>query len=194
MVDCYEALERLSKLKADGVLTEDEFAAEKAKLLSEPGDAAPPPPTSGPAGSRRRGWRALWLVLLALIAIAILIAISAARTFGGNLFLGAVIGMIMIHTDLLNAWSVAGMDPADIPTASAWFGLYDINLVGYQGHVIPVVIAVWLMSALEKKLHKIVPEIIDLAQRIFGEEPAHDSSGGRNSGHPGTDATRGVGA
>ncbi|NML13378.1 host attachment protein [Azohydromonas caseinilytica] len=34
----------------------------------------------------------------------------------------------------------------------------------------------------------------DLAQRIFGEEPAHDSSGGRNSGHPGTDATRGVGA
>ena len=43
-----------------------------------------------------------------------------------------------------------------------WFGLYDIKLVGYQGHVIPVVIAVWLMSAIEKKLHKIVPEIIDL--------------------------------
>ena len=98
----------------------------------------------------------------AFVFLPILIAISAARTFGGNLFLGAVIGMIMIHTDLLNAWSVAGMDPADIPTASAWFGLYDINLVGYQGHVIPVVIAVWLMSALEKKLHKIVPEIIDL--------------------------------
>ena len=43
-----------------------------------------------------------------------------------------------------------------------WFGLYDINLVGYQGHVIHVVIAVWLMSVIEKKLHKIVPEIIDL--------------------------------
>ena len=98
----------------------------------------------------------------AFVFLPILIAISAARTFGGNLFLGAVIGMIMIHTDLLNAWSVAGMDPSQIPTASAWFGLYDINLVGYQGHVIPVVIAVWLMSALEKKLHKIVPEIIDL--------------------------------
>ena len=98
----------------------------------------------------------------AFVFLPILIAISAARSFGGNLFLGAVIGMIMIHTDLLNAWSVAGMDPSQIPTASAWFGLYDINLVGYQGHVIPVVIAVWLMSALEKKLHKIVPEIIDL--------------------------------
>ena len=98
----------------------------------------------------------------AFVYLPILIAISAAKAFGGNQFLGAVIGMIMIHSDLINAWSVSGMDKADIPTASAWFGLYDIKLVGYQGHVIPVVIAVWLMSVIEKKLHKIVPEIIDL--------------------------------
>lgn len=98
----------------------------------------------------------------AFVYLPILIAISAARAFGGNLFLGAVIGMIMIHSDLINAWSVSGMNAADIPTASVWFGLYDIKLVGYQGHVIPVIIAVWLMSVIEKKLHKIVPEIIDL--------------------------------
>lgn len=90
----------------------------------------------------------------------ILIAVSAARVFGGNLFLGAVIGMIMVHPDLMNAWSVATAE--SVPQATAWFGLYNIDLVGYQGHVIPVVIAVWFMSALEKKLHKIVPEIIDL--------------------------------
>lgn len=90
----------------------------------------------------------------------VLIAISAARVFGGNMFLGAVIGMIMIHPDLMNAWNVAGAD--SIPTASVWFGAYDINLVGYQGHVIPVVIAVWFMSFIEKRLHKIVPEMIDL--------------------------------
>lgn len=98
----------------------------------------------------------------AFVYLPILIAISAAKTFGGNQFLGAVIGMIMIHSDLLNAWSVSGLSAAEIPTASAWFGLYDIQLVGYQGHVIPVIIAVWLMSVIEKKLHKIVPEIIDL--------------------------------
>ena len=98
----------------------------------------------------------------AFVYLPILIAISAAKVFGGNQFLGAVIGMIMIHSDLINAWSVSGMDASQIPTASAWFGLYDIKLVGYQGHVIPVVIAVWLMSVIEKKLHKIVPEIIDL--------------------------------
>lgn len=96
----------------------------------------------------------------AFVFLPILIGISAARVFGGNIFLGAVIGMIMIHTDLLNAWSVATADA--IPTADAWFGLYSIRLVGYQGHVIPVVIAVWFMSMLEKKLHKIVPEMIDL--------------------------------
>ena len=90
----------------------------------------------------------------------VLIAFSAARVFGGNPFLGAVIGMVMIHPDLLNAWAVAGAD--SIPTASVWFGLYNINLTGYQGHVIPVVIAVFFMSKLEKKLHKIVPEMFDL--------------------------------
>lgn len=90
----------------------------------------------------------------------ILIAYSAAKVFGGNPFLGAVIGMVMIHPDLLNAWSVAGAE--SIPTASVWFGLYQINLTGYQGHVIPVVIAVFFMSKLEKKLHKLVPEMLDL--------------------------------
>ena len=90
----------------------------------------------------------------------ILIAISTAKVFGGNLFLGAVIGMIMIHPNLINAWNVVGME--SVPQFSVWFGLYDIGQVGYQGHVIPIVISVWFMSKLEKKLHQIVPEVIDL--------------------------------
>ena len=100
----------------------------------------------------------------AFVFLPILVAVSAARVFGGNIFLGAVIGMIMVHTDLVNAWSVSGMIEAGqtIPTADVWFGLYKINMTGYQGHVIPVIIAVWFMCFLEKKLHKIVPEMIDL--------------------------------
>lgn len=98
----------------------------------------------------------------AFVFLPILIAVSAAKTFGGNIYLGAVVGMIMIHSGLINAWNVAGMSAAEIPKASVWFGLYEVSLVGYQGHVIPVVIAVWFMSTIEKKLHKIVPEIIDL--------------------------------
>ncbi len=98
----------------------------------------------------------------AFVFLPVLIAISAAKTFGGNTFLGAVIGMIMIHPNLMNAWNVASALPGDIPTASVWFGLYSINLVGYKGHVIPVIIAVWVMSFIEKRLHKVVPEMIDL--------------------------------
>ncbi len=94
----------------------------------------------------------------------ILIAYSAAKAFGGNPYLGAVIGMIMIHPNLVNAWSVAGMMEAGtpIPSVSVWFGLYDVNLVGYQGSVIPVIIAVWVMCFIEKRLHKIVPAMFDL--------------------------------
>ena len=107
-----------------------------------------------------------WYGILDLFAntaftfLPILIAVSAARVFGGNIFLGAVIGMIMIHPNLINAWSVASMDAADIPV---WhlFG-FSIRQVGYQGHVIPVIIAVWIMCKLENWLHKHVPEMIDI--------------------------------
>lgn len=90
----------------------------------------------------------------------ILIAFSAAKTFGANPFLGAVIGMIMIHPNLQNAWTVAteGVQA----TQSVWFGLYSIDMVGYQGHVIPVVIAVWVLAFIEKRLHKVVPAMLDL--------------------------------
>lgn len=72
----------------------------------------------------------------------------------------AVSSMIMIHTNLLNAWSIAGMEASEIPVWNL-FG-FPIRQVGYQGHVIPVIIAVWLMCQLEKWLHKHVPEMIDL--------------------------------
>ena len=90
----------------------------------------------------------------------VLIAVSAAKVFGGTIYLGAVIGMIMIHPNLISAWSVASMEASEIPVWT-FFG-YTVRQVGYQGHVIPVIIAVWFMCLLEKKLHKIVPEMIDL--------------------------------
>lgn len=90
----------------------------------------------------------------------ILIAYSAGKVFGANPFLSAVIGMIMIHPDLQNAWSVAteGVQA----TQSVWFGLYSVDMVGYQGHVIPVIISVWVLAQIEKRLHKIVPAMLDL--------------------------------
>lgn len=97
---------------------------------------------------------------VAYVFLPILIAYSAGKAFGGNPYLGAVIGMLMIHPDLQNAWTVASQGV--LVKQSVWFGLYEIDLIGYQGHVIPVIIAVWVMCFIEKRLHKIVPEMFDL--------------------------------
>ena len=87
----------------------------------------------------------------------VLVAVSASRVFGGNTFLGAVIGLLMIHTNLVNAWSAGTVE---IPVWHLFF--FNVPQVGYQGHVIPVILAVFLMCVIEKWLHKHVPEVIDL--------------------------------
>ena len=97
---------------------------------------------------------------IAYTFLQILIAFSAAKAFGANQYLGAVIGMIMIHPSLQNAYTVATEGVQQ--TQSVFFGLFKIDMVGYQGHVIPVIIAVWILAVIEKKLHKIVPEVLDL--------------------------------
>ena len=106
-----------------------------------------------------------WYSFLDLVAntafalLPVLVAVSAARVFGGNLFLGAVIGLMMVHPALINAWTVGSYE-GTIPTWHLFF--FNVQQVGYQGHVIPVILAVLLMSTVEKWLHKKVPEMIDL--------------------------------
>ena len=107
-----------------------------------------------------------WYSFLDLVAntafalLPVLVAISAARVFGGNIFLGAVIGLMMVHPALINAWTVSNYAAGEIPTWHLFF--FKVPQVGYQGHVIPVILAVLLMSTVEKWLHKKVPEMIDL--------------------------------
>lgn len=96
----------------------------------------------------------------------VLVAISAAKVFGANEFLGAVMGLMMVHSALTNGWNAAaGYDKWYLLGHALKIGDYtfgQVNQLGYQGHVIPVVISVWIMSKIESKLHKIVPEVIDL--------------------------------
>ena len=88
----------------------------------------------------------------------ILIGYSATKVFGGNPYLGAVLAMFLIHPDLQNAYTVS----EGVQQSFSIFGLYNVNMVGYQGHVIPIIMASLILATVEKKLHKIVPEIIDL--------------------------------
>ena len=112
-----------------------------------------------------------WYAFLDMVAntafayLPVIVSISAARVFGGNIFLGAVIGLAMIHSTLTNGWNAAGGYDVWYLFGHFQIGNYtlgQINVLGYQGHVIPVMIAVWIMCKLENWLHKHVPEMIDL--------------------------------
>lgn len=94
----------------------------------------------------------------AYVFLPVLIGFSGGKVFGGNPFLGGIIGMIMVHPNLQNAWTMTG----GIDRYLDVFGLWQIPMVGYQGHVISVIIAVFVMCQIEKFLHKRVPAMFDL--------------------------------
>ncbi|SHJ05928.1 sucrose-specific PTS transporter subunit IIBC [Propionispora hippei] len=98
----------------------------------------------------------------AFIFLPVLIAFSAAREFGANPFLAAVLGGLLIHPDLQNAWTVGGGIKGTIDV----FGLA-IAAVGYQGTVLPVLIAVWFMAFVEKNIRKAVPNALDILLTPF---------------------------
>ena len=87
----------------------------------------------------------------------VLIGFSATKKFGGNPYLGAAMGMIMVHPDLLNAYALG--TGAEIPNWSV-FGL-SIPSVGYQGTVLPILLVSFILATIEKKLHKITPSWLD---------------------------------
>ncbi|MTN35770.1 PTS sucrose transporter subunit IIABC [Turicibacter sanguinis] len=90
----------------------------------------------------------------------VLIGFSATKIFGGTPVLGAVIGAIMIHPDLLNGYSY-GQALLD-GTVPAWsiFG-YQIAKVGYQGTVLPVIVSSFVLAKIERKTRKVVPPMFD---------------------------------
>lgn len=89
----------------------------------------------------------------------VLIGFSATKKFGGNPYLGAAMGMIMVHPDLLNAYNLAATPAGDIPLWNI-FG-WDIPAVGYQGTVLPVLAVAWILAKIETRLHKVTPTWLD---------------------------------
>jgi len=94
------------------------------------------------------------------IFLPIFIGFSAAKRFGGTPVLGAVIGAIMIHPDLLNGY---GYGKALIDGTVPYWNIFGFNIakVGYQGTVLPVIVSSFVLSKLECNLRKIVTPAID---------------------------------
>lgn len=96
----------------------------------------------------------------AFVFLPVLIGFSATKIFGGTPVLGAVIGAIMIHPDLLNGYDYgqAVLDGA-VPYWNI-FG-FEIAKVGYQGTVLPIIASSFILSNIEKRLRKVVHPMID---------------------------------
>lgn len=94
------------------------------------------------------------------VFLPVLLGFSATRKFGGNPFLGAALGMLLVHPALADGWNYA------LTLANGkiqyWnvLGL-EIEKVGYQGTVIPTLVSAWVLATLEKAFRKVVPSFLD---------------------------------
>ena len=119
------------------------------------------------------------------VFLPVLIGFSATKRFGGNPYLGAALAMLMVHPDVMNFYVFGKLDPTtnqllapalDIVNQSGqavdglqrvtalqyWdvFG-FKIAKVGYQGTVLPILAAAWLLATIEKFLRRVTPSWLD---------------------------------
>ena len=103
----------------------------------------------------------------AFASLPVLVGFSAAKRFGGNVYLGAAIGAAMVSPSLLSAYSMTDAEAAAkfwaySDQSSVWnlFGL-EVTKVGYQAQVIPTLVVTWIMCLIEKNLHKVLKGTAD---------------------------------
>ncbi|MCY8696315.1 PTS system trehalose-specific EIIBC component [Bacillus inaquosorum] len=90
-----------------------------------------------------------------------LIGWSAVKRFGGNPLLGIVLGVMLVHPDLLNAWGYGAAEQSGKIPVWNLFGL-EVQKVGYQGQVLPILLASYMLAKIEVFLTKRTPEGIQL--------------------------------
>ena len=119
------------------------------------------------------------------VFLPVLIGFSATKRFGGNPYLGAALALLMVHPDIMNFYVFGKLDPATnqllapavdivnqsgqaveglqkVTTLQYWdvFG-FKIAKVGYQGTVLPILAAAWILATIEKFLRRVTPSWLD---------------------------------
>ena len=103
----------------------------------------------------------LWLIGEAVFhMLPVGICWSVTKKMGTTQILGIVLGLTLVSSQLLNAYAVATTAAADVPK---WdFGFAQVNMIGYQGLVIPAVLAAFTLVYLERFFRKICPAVISM--------------------------------
>lgn len=103
----------------------------------------------------------LWLIGEAIFhMLPVGICWSVTKKMGTTQMLGIVLGLTLVSGQLLNAYAVAGTAAADIPKWN--FGAFQINMIGYQGQVLPAILAAFTLVYLEKFFRKIAPQVVSM--------------------------------
>ncbi|WP_052098556.1 PTS transporter subunit EIIC [Paenibacillus stellifer] len=92
------------------------------------------------------------LTSTAFQVLPVMFGYHAAKRFGGTPVLGAAIGLIMTRPGLHSLITAGEAGTGNMAAAAG-----NIPQLGYQGTVIPIILAVLLMSLVEKGLRRIVP-------------------------------------
>ncbi len=103
----------------------------------------------------------LWLIGEAVFHfLPVCIVWSITKKMGTTQALGIVLGITLVSPQLLNAYSVAATAAAEIPK---WdFGLFQVDMIGYQAQVLPAVLAGFTLVYLERFFRKICPAMISM--------------------------------
>ena len=91
--------------------------------------------------------------------IPVLVCWSACSIFGGAPAIGLVLGLMLVSPSLPDKWSVVFGNAEALKLA---LGPIVINIQGYQSSVLPALFLGFFAAMLEKKLHEIIPDIVDL--------------------------------
>lgn len=86
-----------------------------------------------------------------------LIGWSAVNKFGGSPLLGIVLGLMLVHPDLLNAWGYGSAQQEGAIPIWNLFG-FEVEKVGYQGQVLPVLFASYILAKMETLLKNRIPD------------------------------------
>ena len=103
----------------------------------------------------------LWLIGEAIFhMLPVGICWSVTKKMGTTQMLGIVLGLTLVSGQLLNAYAVAGTAAAEIPKGD--FGGFQVNMIGYQGQVLPAILAAFTLVYLEKFFRRITPQVISM--------------------------------
>jgi PTS system beta-glucosides-specific IIC component len=95
----------------------------------------------------------------------VLLAVTAARKFGANVYVALTIGAALVYSATIGVITNADGVSVSLNGFTSAGGALDflgipVVMMSYLSSVIPIVLAVWVQSLLEKLLDRVIPSIV----------------------------------